>query len=295
MLNVEEFAKRRYIMKRFLLVVTLCLLGSSNVWAVQIELAKDCVKTVDGEECTELDPIVPVLPPIDPDDDIPTIDDDTPTAILDKPEKYTDYVDTRSISNEAKTMCESLGYTVTSRALCNNKAFPCPRGNMWKCDETATVGDIKYSSSTVPGNGWLLADGSTYDKTKYPQLASLIGDNFGTSKLPDYRDVYLRAAGTVTIKRPDNTTATVGSTNLYTKISATIRNHTHNYNDYKIVNTSTFKDGIWSAQDDVKKGNSSSSTNISIGKNKTNATEYSSLCLTSIGLYVYIYAGQPAN
>ena len=292
-------------MKRFLLVVTLCLLGSSNVWAVQQELATICTRTLDGEECKELDPTVPVLPPIEPDDDIPTIepDDDIPTIEPDNDTPingrsggdYTDYVDTRSISNEAKTMCESLGYTVTSRALCNNKAFPCPRGNMWKCDETATVGDIKYSSSTTPGNGWLSADGSTYDKTKYPQLASLIGDKFGTSKLPDYRDVYLRAAGTVTIKRPDNTTATVGSTNLYTKISATIRNHTHSYYDYKIANTSTFNDGIWSAQDDVKKGNSSSSTSITIGKNKTNSTEYSSLCLRSLGLYVYIYAGQPAK
>ncbi len=243
-------------MKRFLLITTLCLFGISNAWAGVSGVA------------TEV------------------------TA-------YDAYVDTRGITATAETMCRELGYTVTSRALCNNKAFPCPRGNMWKCDETATVGDIKYSSSTSPGLGWLLANGTTYDETKYPELFNLIKNNFGGStsepKLPDYRGIYLRAAGTISVTRDDGTTHTLGSTNLYSKINATIRTHTHSYSDYKIVNTDTFKDGIWDAEDNAKRGDSSSSTTISIGKNKPNNEESAYLCLSSVSLYTYIYAGQPAK
>ena len=203
-----------------------------------------------------------------------------------------------SNSEEIKQMCASLGFTVSSKALCNNKAFPCPRGNWWKCDETAKVGDIKYSSSgTSAGNGWLLADGSVYDEVKYPELYKLIGTNFGGSStaptLPNYQGVYLRAAGQVTIKRKDGTSHTLGKTfssaNYKTMQSSYLRKHSHKYCSYSLYYGSACANGAWSEQSDYyTRGSNTTVTSVDAGTGRY-------VCLDSIAMYPYIYAGQPAK
>ena len=204
-----------------------------------------------------------------------------------------------SNSEEIKQMCASLGFTVSSKALCNNKAFPCPRGNWWKCDETATVGDIKYSSSgSSAGDGWLLAKGSTFDTAKYPELAELLKDKpFGSLSgkplLPDYRGVYLRAAGQVTVKRKDGTSHTLGkifsSTNYGAMQSSYLRKHSHKYCSYALYYGSACANGAWAEQEDYyTRGTSTTVTSVDAGTGRY-------VCLDSIAMYPYIYAGQPAK
>ena len=73
-----------------------------------------------------------------------------------------------------------------------------------KCIYEAAVGQIGYFTKTLhASSGWLLCDGKSYSYTKYPQLAKLIGTQFGgtvnnTFVVPDYRGFFLRvyAGGT---------------------------------------------------------------------------------------------------
>ena len=62
---------------------------------------------------------------------------------------------------------------------------------------------IQYTGSTAP-TGWLLCDGDVYNASsnkQYQALYNVIGNQFGGSdntdyKVPDYRGMYLRGAGT---------------------------------------------------------------------------------------------------
>lgn len=60
---------------------------------------------------------------------------------------------------------------------------------------------IAKLSSTVPGDGWLLADGRALNKATYDALYAEIGGAFGetasTFNLPDLTDTYLVGAGAI--------------------------------------------------------------------------------------------------
>ena len=201
-----------------------------------------------------------------------------------------------SNSEEIKQICAELGFTVSSKTLCNDMAFPCPRGNWYKCDETAKVGDIKYSSAT--GAGWLLANGGTFDPAKYPELAELLKDRpfgalGGNPLLPDYRGVYLRASGTRSVSGY-GTTRTLGtaysSTSVYPSLKpSTVLKHSHKYWFYSNMTLDSYLNGSLGSVSDFLSTNSQM-TKMTFGSYGSTDT-----CLNSIGLYPYIYAGQPAK
>jgi microcystin-dependent protein len=63
------------------------------------------------------------------------------------------------------------------------------------------AGDLKWSARTSPSSGWLLCDGTAYNRTTYADLFAAIGTTFGagdgttTFNVPDFRGRALVAAG----------------------------------------------------------------------------------------------------
>ena len=100
--------------------------------------------------------------------------------------------------------CASLGYSDTASQCPKSvngeeMVVKCPFDtSMGKCIYEAAVGQIAYfSKAPNSASGWLLCDGKSYSYTKYPQLAKLIGTQFGgtvnnTFMVPDYRGFFLR-------------------------------------------------------------------------------------------------------
>lgn len=100
--------------------------------------------------------------------------------------------------------CESLGYNdITAHCPKNvageEMAVKCPFDTAkGKCIYEAAVGQIGYFTQILDASsGWLLCDGKSYSYTRYPQLAKLIGTQFGGTvntsfNVPDYRGFFLR-------------------------------------------------------------------------------------------------------
>lgn len=92
---------------------------------------------------------------------------------------------------------------------------------------------MQYTGSTAP-TGWLLCDGSIYNASSnsiYQELFNVIGNQFGGTtnanfKVPDYRGMFLRGAGTNA--QPGYTTYT-GQT-LNTQQTHATQTHTHTIN-----------------------------------------------------------------
>ena len=203
--------------------------------------------------------------------------------------------------------CADLGYNVSlsSASTCNGKYFPCPfDAKFGKCDETATVGDIKYSTkSSAAGSGWLKCDGSTFSATKYPELYNLIGTRFGTfsglPKLPDYRGIYLRGAGTLELEASNFPAGTnlsdrygqeVGTAFSKDKMTVvqppTLQKHRHSYSVYAFSEFHRRNGGYKDFNVAVRASGTAKFVSAGSG------TE---VCPLSVGLVAYIYAGAPAN
>ena len=100
--------------------------------------------------------------------------------------------------------CASLGYSDTvshcpKSVNGEEMVVKCPFDTaQGKCVYEAAVGQIGYfTKAPNAASGWLLCDGKSYSYTKYPQLAKLIGTQFGgtvnnTFVVPDYRGFFLR-------------------------------------------------------------------------------------------------------
>lgn len=105
--------------------------------------------------------------------------------------------DTSLCSNKT---CKNLGYDLAKSVAstkCNDIYFTCPvaGSSCIKCDNIATVGDIKFSSKTSNHDGWLLANGNsgvTLSSTNYPELYSLLN----SSTVPNLSGHFLRGIGT---------------------------------------------------------------------------------------------------
>ncbi len=185
--------------------------------------------------------------------------------------------------------CADLKYTTkkTDSWKCYDKYFSCPLDpNYIKCDRMAKVGDIKYTKSATANKGWLLCDGSTYDATKYSELKNLIGQKFGNSgyKLPNYIGVFLRGAGS---QRVGGTTYTANST-FYTIQESDVKAHNHSYiSHYFNVTRVKEGDGTWNGSSDIIKP--------STGRARMDASGSNETCPMRVGLYPYIYAGEPAK
>lgn len=94
--------------------------------------------------------------------------------------------------------CASLGFTDIV-AECPGEYVKCPSDSTkGKCILEARAGDLKYSLRGSNHNGWLLCNGSYYDKTKYAELYSAIGTKFGSSgnsfRVPSYSGNFMKSA-----------------------------------------------------------------------------------------------------
>ena len=81
--------------------------------------------------------------------------------------------------------CASLGYTDTVSQCPKSSTgaemvVKCPFDTtQGKCIREAAVGQIAYfSKAPNSASGWLKCDGTTFTKTKYPELYALIGQQF---------------------------------------------------------------------------------------------------------------------
>lgn len=96
--------------------------------------------------------------------------------------------------------CDSLGFTDTI-AECPGESVKCPTdATKGKCILEARAGDLKYSLKGQNHNGWLLCNGSYYDKTKYADLYAAISTKFGSSgnsfRVPSYSGYFMKSAAT---------------------------------------------------------------------------------------------------
>ncbi len=204
-----------------------------------------------------------------------------------------------AISAPTKPSCADLEYNmdISDEWKCNYKYFHCPLDSeKIKCDKMATVGDIKYSknSSESEDTGWLLCDGSTYDATKYPQLASLIGTKFadnddndtndGQYLLPNYIGLFLRGKGSQTI----NDISYSSTEDFYHIQNQSIPKHKHQikYQTYQCsvknirrTTSSSQYTGSYPVQKTIK---------FSLYENDNGTNLY---CPVRFALYPYIYAG----
>lgn len=102
------------------------------------------------------------------------------------------------ISCSQAPTCESLGYSDTTKR-CPGEYTVCPFDSAKvRCILEAQPGDIKYSLKTKNHDGWLLCNGSSYNKNTYKELFAVIGTNFGGSGsyfyVPNYVGSFLKSA-----------------------------------------------------------------------------------------------------
>ena len=178
--------------------------------------------------------------------------------------------------------CRELGYTLTDNSKCWGKFFTCPMdAGRFKCDETAKVGDIKYSSKLCDADtGWLLANGNAVSRTKYAKLYSLITTNFGagdgstTFNLPNYQGMFLRGMGCYKTN--------ICSGTFYKMQNQSLKEHNHSF---------TLKTYGTTSQ---RNGNTAGTAGQTFVTSGTPNISYSGglfTCPNSVGLYVCIYAG----
>ncbi len=265
-------------MKRFLLITTLCLFGISDAWAVQQQeyYATVCNGVVDGDICIE-----------GGGSGSGNSSGSTPATVsVTAPAKFG-----YTICEDAK--CASLGYNIDSSTtvaklekMCHKKYFTCPTGGgCYKCDETAAVGDIKYSTDGGSGevNGWILCDGREYDPEKYPDLYYVIYDYFGSKNgkplMPNYIGNFLRGYG-----YRDANHYSVG---YATEQAQSLAAHTHT------ATIKTFgRESIDMARDIYEDIGLivAESANLTIA-----GSGGSYVCPYRVGLYPYMYAGRIAK
>ena len=213
--------------------------------------------------------------------------------------------------------CSSLGYTDTVTQCPKSSTgaemvVKCPFDTtQGKCIREAAVGQIAYfSKAPNSASGWLKCDGTTFTKTKYPELYTLIGQQFcnaynggtcGTDvgRLPKYTGLFLRVYGS-----PDSTYGKVGNTTLTTPQAEGLPNITGRFmaddsmignNNYKFELTGAFyKYSSTPLSYDVKSTESSGGGYIGFEASRSSNIYGSSTGVTppNMAVYAYIYAGK---
>jgi microcystin-dependent protein len=85
-------------------------------------------------------------------------------------------------------------------------------------------GILSYSSNPIPPSGWMWCDGSSYSKSDYPELYSVIGLTFG-SNVPDLR------SRTIIGSNSTYPLGSVGGEEQHTLTIDEMAQHTHTLND----------------------------------------------------------------
>ena len=224
--------------------------------------------------------------------------------------------------------CASLGYTDTVSQCPKSSTgaemvVKCPFDTtQGKCIREAAVGQIAYfSKAPNAASGWLLCDGNTFTKTKYPELYTLIGQQFcniynggtcGTDvgRLPKYTGMFLRVYGS-----PDSSYGKVGNTSFDTPQKEGLPNITggggwwedsgHTYlKDTNYPNDSTKNQLFGAYYLDCSKtsflgsGDTDSNncrTNFDASRSNTIYGAQSGVTPPNMAVYAYIYAGKIAQ
>ena len=182
--------------------------------------------------------------------------------------------------------CASLGFTDTI-AQCPGAYSKCPADpTKGKCDFEASPGDLKYSLRTEDHNGWLLCNGRSYEKDKYPELYAAISGSFGT-KLPNYTNYFLKGA------------ATSSASFFKTAEQAGLPNITGSFNarqlyDGSAVVSGAFKSGGASVSVTPNSKGDDSQSGFSFDASKSNSIYGRSTTVTpqNYRANVFIYAGR---
>jgi microcystin-dependent protein len=102
------------------------------------------------------------------------------------------------------------------------------------CDTMANVGDIKTSISGTPAAGWLLCDGTQYERTAYPELAALIPEgtpNIGGDAtyffVPNMSGRVIVGVGPASSWTPGRNFADIGGNYQHTLTVAEMPQHDH--------------------------------------------------------------------
>lgn len=218
--------------------------------------------------------------------------------------------------------CASLGY-VDKVADCptditgQNTALKCPFDtSMGKCMREASVGQIAYFKAQPNANsGWLLCDGTSKSRSKYPELAAYLDTTFcnskyhlntacsasgGTFAVPDYRGYFLRSIAPATNSNFSSYSGYANSSNVIPQaealpnIKGNFGINQSSHGDRIDSTTGLFGDETTATQlDKVAKGSCDKNTM------HFNANRYNSVYTTNghvipgnYAVYAYIYAGK---
>lgn len=185
--------------------------------------------------------------------------------------------------------CAELGYT-DKISVCPNDYTICPFDRaMGKCIMEAQAGDIKYSIRSSNHAGWLLCNGSTYDRYQYPELYTALSSTFGT-KLPDYRGYFLRVSGT-----PSSSYGGSGNTSLTTPQKEQLPNITGSFwkVDDMTASTSGAFSSVWVGGYDADSGNGGDGRQINFSAASSNSIYSGSHVIpANMAVYAYIYTGR---
>ena len=214
--------------------------------------------------------------------------------------------------------CASLGYSDTVSQCPKSSTgaemvVKCPFDTtQGKCIREAAVGQIAYfSKAPNSASGWLLCDGTSKSRTKYPELAAFLDTQFysstyhlstscpstgGTFAIPNYKGYFLRVSGT-----PHSDKGATGNTSLVTPQREGLPNITGSGGPWEAHTT-----GIWSTQlkgafyrgsSTGQGGMGDSDTdnyamNFDASKSNPIYGAQSSVTPPNMAVYAYIYAGK---
>lgn len=113
---------------------------------------------------------------------------------------------------------------------------------------TGLVGEIKMWPTTTAPESHLMCSGGTFSSVTYPELATILGDTYGTHSgttyhLPDFRGRSPLGAGTASPAVPGGTAHTLGQKGGEEKHSQTAAEMASHYHDFPDVGwTNSFAD-----------------------------------------------------
>ena len=226
----------------------------------------------------------------------------------------TNFGNTNTPSSSTPPSCADLGYNLSSandkKKKCMGSFFTCPfDAAMFKCDEIARAGDIKYSSKRVEENGWVLADGRelsnvsikvngeevcTADKTELgaKKIFSTTANNVVSYTLPDYIGRYLRGMGSQqgdfrkTTGSGYSSVTLSAASNVKTLQEGMMKDHYHQFK-YTRISTNSIYNAKSDASRQARYPQGANAITLDTGGNY--------LCLPSVILYPMIYVGKCTN
>lgn len=210
---------------------------------------------------------------------------------------------TAAIDCQVPPSCEELGYK-DNVGVCPNEYIACPFDRMkGKCILDAKPGQIAYFTS-APGAGWLMCNGSVYNKDTYPDLYKVLGTRFCNSyhggtcttnyfRVPQYSGYFLRVYGA-----PSSTYGGSANYSLTTPQKEQLPNITAGGGMWEANSNTSFSGafyrssgtGYWGTNGGLDADNYSMMFDAS--RSNSIYTSGGHVIPANIGVYAYIFAGR---